>query len=59
MSKTKLMLGNAVKISLILCRILGPLALSWCPNHFVLGAQLAPGQKSLVSFPGPIGYMSV
>ena len=45
MSKVKLMLGNAVDISLIFCRILGPLVLDWAPNHFVIGAQLAPGDK--------------
>ena len=47
MSKIKLMLGNAVEISLIFRRILGPLVLGWAPNHFVLGAQLAPGEKKL------------
>ena len=48
------MLGNAVEISLIFRRILGPLVLGWAPNHSVLGAQLAPGKKgksvSLLSF---------
>ena len=43
MSKAKLMLGNAVEISLIFRRILGPQVLGWAPNHFVLGAQLALG----------------
>ena len=38
----KLMPGNAVEISLIFRWILGPLVLGWAPNHFVLGAQLAP-----------------
>ena len=47
MSKEKLMLGNAVEISLIFRRILGPFVLGWAPNHFVLGAQLAPGEKRL------------
>ena len=51
MSKAKLMLGNAVEISLIFRRILGPLVLGWAPNHFVLEAQLAPGHKRLVSIP--------
>ena len=54
MSKAKLMLGNAVEISLIFRRILGPLVLGWAPNHFVLEAQLAPGDKRLVSIPGNI-----
>ena len=31
------MLGNVVEMSLIFRRILGPLVLSWAPNHFVLG----------------------
>ena len=31
---------------------LGPLVLGWAPNHFVLGAQLAPGEKRLVCIPG-------
>ena len=35
-------------MSLIFCRILGPLFLGWAPNYFVLGAQLAPGEKRLV-----------
>ena len=40
-----------VEISLIFYRILGPLVLDWAPNHFVLGAQLAPGEKMLVCIP--------
>ena len=48
MSKAKLMLDNAVEISLIFRRILGPLVLGLAPNYFVLGAQLAPGEKRLV-----------
>ena len=32
-------------------RILGPLVMGWAPNHFVLGAQLAPGEKRLVCIP--------
>ena len=51
MSKVKLMLGNTVEISLIFRQILGPLVLGWAPNHFVLGAQLAPGKKRLVCIP--------
>ena len=43
--------ANDVEISLIFRQILGPLVLSWVPNHFVLGAQLAPGEKRLVCIP--------
>ena len=39
---------NCVEISSILCRIVGPLVLGWAPNHFILGTQLAPGEKMLV-----------
>ena len=46
------MLGNGVEMSLIFCCVLGPLVLSWAPNHFGLGAQLAPGEKMLVCIPG-------
>ena len=45
------MLGNAVEIILIFRWILGPLVLGWAPNHFVWGAQLAPGKKGLVFIP--------
>ena len=45
------MFGNAVEICLIFCRILGPLVLGWAPNHFVLGAQLAPCKKRLGCIP--------
>ena len=38
-------------MSLIFCRILGPLVFGWAPNHFVLGAQLSPGEKMLVCIP--------
>ena len=38
-------------MSLIFCQILGPLVLGWAPNDFVLGAQLAPGEKMLVCIP--------
>ena len=51
MNNAKLMLGNAVEISLIFCRILGPLVLGWAPNHYILGAQLAPGEIKLVCIP--------
>ena len=47
----KQIIGNGVEISLIFCRILGSLALGWAPNHFVLGAHLAPGGKRLVCIP--------
>ena len=43
--------GNAVEISLIFRRILGPLVLAWAPNRFVLGARLAPGEKRLDCIP--------
>ena len=46
------MLGNGVEKSLIYRRILGPLILGWAPNLFVLGAQLAPGEKMLVCISG-------
>ena len=45
------MLDNGVEMSLIFRRILGPLVLSWAPNNFVLGAQLARGEKSQVCIP--------
>ena len=38
---------NIVEMSWIFNRILGPFVLGWAPNHFVLGAQLAPGEKRL------------
>ena len=59
MKKSKLMLGNAVEICLIFCRILGPLVSGWpwAPNHFVLGAQLAPGEKRLVCIPDNGHYL--
>ena len=50
------MLGNGVKMGLIFCRILGPLVLGWAPNHFVLGAQLVPGEKRLVCIPASPGH---
>ena len=43
---------NCVEMSSIFCRILGPLVLGWASNHFILGAQLAPGKKMLVCIPG-------
>ena len=45
------MLGNGVEISLIFRRVLGPLVLGWAPNPFILGAQLAHGEKRLVCIP--------
>ena len=39
------MLGNGVAMSLFFGHFLGPLVLGWAPNHFVLGALLAPGEK--------------
>ena len=45
------MLSNGVEMSLIFRQILGPLVLGWAPNHFVLGAQLASGEKRLVCIP--------
>ena len=42
------MLGNGFEMSFIFHRILGPFVLGWTPNHLVLGAQLAPGEKRLV-----------
>ena len=42
------MLRNGSEISLIFGQTLGHLVLGWAPNHFVLGAQLAPGEKMLV-----------
>ena len=41
------MLGNGIEMSFIFGRTLDPLVLGWAPNHFVLGAQLAPGKKCL------------
>ena len=29
----------------------GPLSFGWAPNHFILGAQLATGEKMLVCIP--------
>ena len=51
------MLGKGVEISLIFRRILGPFILGWAPNHFVLGAQLAPGEKRLVCIPAKGGHV--
>ena len=44
---------NTVEINLISPRILGPLVLGWAPNHYVLWAQLAPGEEKLVCIPDP------
>ena len=49
------MLGNGVEMGLIFPRILGPLVLGLALNHFVEGAQLAPGEKRLVYIPGGTG----
>ena len=46
------MLGNGVEMSSIFRQILDPLVFGWAPYHFVLGAQLAPGDKKLVCIPG-------
>ena len=51
------MLGNDVELSLIFYRILGPLVLGWAPNHFVLGAQLAPGKKRLVCISATVNVL--
>ena len=45
---------NFVEISSIFCRILGPLVLGWAPNYFILGAQLATGEKMLVCIPDTV-----
>ena len=53
------MLGYDVEMSLIFYfQILGSLVLGWAPNHFVLGAQLAPGEKRLVCIPAGVYYLS-
>ena len=39
------MLGNGVEICLVFPQILGYFVFGWALNHFVLGAQLAPGEK--------------
>ena len=49
------MICNGVEMSLIFCKILGPLVLDWATNHFVLGAQFAPGEKRLVCILDVIG----
>ena len=45
------MCGNGIAMSLFFRRILGPLIFCWAPNNFLLGAQLAPGEKRLVCIP--------
>ena len=45
------MLGNGIEMSLIFDQTLGSLVLGWAPNHFVLGTQLAPGEKRFVCIP--------
>ena len=41
------MVGNGVEMCLIICQILGPYVFGWSPYHFVLGAQLASGEKKV------------
>ena len=54
------MLGNAAEISIIFRRILGRLVLGLALlNHFVLGAQLASGEKRLVCIPVKIIFKSI
>ena len=45
-------------MSLIFSQTLWPLVLGWAPNHFVLGVQLAPGEKRLVCVPAcaPVSF---
>ena len=50
---------DCVEMSSITCRILGPLVLGWAPNHFILGAQLAPVEKMLVCIPDVIHRESI
>ena len=38
-------------MSLIFCKILGPLVVGWAPIILFLRAQLAPGEKKLVCIP--------
>ena len=40
------MRGNGIEISLIFYLTLVPSVLGWAPNNFVLGTQLAAGEKS-------------
>ena len=47
------MISNGVEMSFIFPRILRPLDLGWVTNHFVLGAQLAPGGKKVSLYPCP------
>ena len=53
------MFGNGVEIILIYRQILGPLVLGWAPNHFLLEAQLAPGEKRSVCIPVIIWVFTV
>ena len=50
------MLGDGIEMVLISRQTLGSLVLGWAPNHFVLGAQLAPGRKRLVCIPAGSTY---
>ena len=45
------MLGNGIEMSLIFGQTLGPLVLGCAPNHFVLGTQLAAGEKKVSLHP--------
>ena len=45
------MVGNGVEMSSIFPWNPGPLNFGLSPNHFVLGAQLAPDEKRLVCIP--------
>ena len=45
---------NNDEMSSIFSRILDPSVLGWAPNHFILGAQLASGQKLLVCIPAMV-----
>ena len=51
------MIGDGVEMSLIFFRTLGPLVLGWALIIFVIGAQLAPGEKWLDCIPE--GYLSL
>ena len=53
------MLGNGIEMSLIFGQTLGPSVLGWAPNHFVLGAHLAPGVKRLVCIPGAHNFFKI
>ena len=46
-------------MSSIFCLTLGPLVLGWAPNNFILGAQLAPGEKRVVCIPAALCIYSI